>query len=82
MSDEIKVNARTLDGRSREIKILASATVLQLKQRLEKDINMPASRQRIIYQGRVLKDTHVLGNGLNGEAVHVVDSVPPTQVIH
>ena len=55
MSDEICINARTLDGRSREIKISKELTISDLKGKIEQATQMPKSRQRIIYQGRVLK---------------------------
>ena len=57
MSEEISINARTLDGRSREIRIGKEATIGDLKARIEEQTQMPKTRQRIIYQGRVLKDS-------------------------
>ena len=37
--------------------------VKDFKERISSSINVPANQQRLIFQGRVLKDDHILTKG-------------------
>ena len=51
LESEITIRVKTLDGQSREVSILPSSTIAQLKEIIETKTNIPKRRQRIIYQG-------------------------------
>ncbi|KAF9930803.1 hypothetical protein FBU30_011252 [Linnemannia zychae] len=62
------------------ITVSLSDTVLQLKERVALVSSIPSDRIRLIFSGRVLKDTHSIENyKLSHEnIVHMVRSSPPT----
>ena len=55
-----------------------ASTIKQLKEAIEKTADIPATEQRLIYSGKVLKDEEALATyGLqDGHTVHLVRSKP------
>merc|ERR1719336_3369620 len=71
----ITINFKTTKGSKESVQISKSATVEELKQKIEeKSSDLSADRQRVIFKGRVLKnDKTVEGSGLEeGQMVIVV----------
>merc|ERR1719446_855688 len=76
----ITVNFKTTKGTKESVQISKSATVEELKQKIEeKSSELSADRQRVIYKGRVLKnDKTVADSGLEeGQMVIVVIKKKP-----
>jgi len=72
----ITINFKTTKGSKESVQISKSATVEELKQKIEeKSSDLSADRQRVIYKGRVLKnDKTVADSGLEeGQMVIVVN---------
>lgn len=71
---EITVHIKCSNSDKAEIKIESSATVLQLKERINEVLSVPANNQRLIYKGRVLKDELTLEgyDVQDGHTVHMV----------
>jgi ubiquilin len=71
---EITVHIKCSNSDKAEIKIELSATVLSLKEKIAEVLSVPASQQRLIYKGRVLKDESTLENYdvQDGHTVHMV----------
>ena len=80
MENEIVVRAKTLDGNEYSVNIQRSASVAELKAKIEPLTSMPANQQRIIFQGRCLEDNMTISSaGLdNHSVVHLVERPPPT----
>ena len=58
-NEEISIKIQTLDN-TYSFKINQSATILQLKEEIYKKYNIPIDRQRLIFQGKFLKETENL----------------------
>lgn len=56
----------------------ASTSVCELKAKIDEQMKIPASSQRLIFSGRVLKDSDTLGSiGVAEDAtIHLVKSIP------
>ena len=80
MENEILVRIKTLTGNEQSVTIGRSASVAELKAKIEPLTSMPVNQQRIIFQGRCLEDNMTLSSaGLdNNSVVHVVERAPPT----
>lgn len=75
---QISFKVKTSSDGNHSITMSASATVLDLKNKLSTDEyeNVPADRQRLIYSGRVLKNEDALSkyNIKAGNTIHMVKS--------
>ena len=58
-SQEITIKIQTLDN-SFSLKINQSLTIIQLKEEISKKYNIPKDKQRLIFQGKFLKDNETL----------------------
>ncbi len=58
-SQEITIKIQTLDN-SFSLKINQSLTIIQLKEEISKNYNIPKDKQRLIFQGKFLKDNETL----------------------
>ena len=58
-NEEISIKIQTLDN-TYSFKIKQSYTILQLKEEIFKKFNIPKDRQRLIFQGKFLKETENL----------------------
>jgi ubiquilin len=52
----MKVTMRLSSGGSFDITLDPSITILEFKEIIEKEQNIPVAQQRLIYKGRILKD--------------------------
>jgi ubiquilin len=52
----MKITFRLSSGGKFELDFAPSITILELKELIEKEQNIPANQQRLIYKGRILKD--------------------------
>ena len=73
-SDQITVTIKDLKGKDFQVKIAKTATVLDLKNENSKHCEVPAEGQKIIFRGKILKDTDTLAGALiqDGCSVHMV----------
>jgi hypothetical protein len=79
-SEMISIKVRTLDATQFEIQVHSSMTVADLKEIISVRTQVPADRQRLIYQGKLLKnpdtlDVYRIGHG------HVLQLVANTQQV-
>ncbi|KAL7006822.1 hypothetical protein EMMF5_003708 [Cystobasidiomycetes sp. EMM_F5] len=74
MSDEIEINIRAPGDKKYAVKVSPSATVGELKAKVQEQTEIEADRQRLIYSGRVLKDDDKVENYKirPGDTVHLV----------
>ena len=52
----MKVSLRLSSGGKFDIELDPSITILEFKELIAKEQNIPAEQQRLIYKGRILKD--------------------------
>lgn len=71
---EIKINVKASNDQKYEVSVEPSATVTQLKQILAEKCDTPVERQRLIYSGRVLKDSETVESYkiAEGHTLHLV----------
>ncbi|KAH8852769.1 Large proline-rich protein [Schistosoma japonicum] len=74
------VTVKTLDGRDSVFHIEDEAMNIEnFKKEVEKQLNIAADQQRLIFQGRVLSNEQTLVEcGVQGKVVHLVARPPPT----
>ncbi|KAI8329179.1 hypothetical protein EDC96DRAFT_585732 [Choanephora cucurbitarum] len=73
--DQIALQIKSLEQRTTSVTISRTASVLDLKQEIKVAFDVDSDRQRLIFQGRVLKDDKHLtdyANLDNGKVVHLV----------
>ncbi|KAG0748128.1 hypothetical protein G6F57_001587 [Rhizopus arrhizus] len=73
--EKIALQIKSLEQRTTSITLPRNASVLQLKQEIQIAFDIESNRQRLIFQGRVLKDDKNLtdyANLDNGKVVHLV----------
>ncbi|XP_034233210.1 large proline-rich protein BAG6 [Thrips palmi] len=74
----IDLTVKTLDSRNHAFSMPDDASVQQLKAKIEETMNIPASRQRLIFHGRVMQDDKRLSEyEVHGMVIHLVKSQPP-----
>ncbi|KAI7907622.1 uncharacterized protein BX663DRAFT_425489 [Cokeromyces recurvatus] len=80
MSNTINVNIKSSSDKKFIITIETNKTVLDLKNAIAEQTEVPAERQRLIYSGRVLKDPDTLADCkiADGNTVHMVKATPNT----
>ncbi|GKV44189.1 hypothetical protein SLEP1_g51393 [Rubroshorea leprosula] len=78
--DAVTVNIRCSSGSKFSVKISLDSSVESFKAVLAQNCDVPASQQRLIYKGRILKDDQTLQSyGLEADhTVHLVRSFAPT----
>eukprot|EP01147_Barroeca_monosierra_P000465 gene465-3798_t len=85
-SSDIQVVIKMLSGRSFTISCPPNVTTAQLKELIQPEANIPVDQQRLVYSGKILKDSDELqARGFkSGHTLHVVStpkrtSAPPPQ---
>lgn len=76
MSDTIKITIKSSGDTKYEVEVSPSITVLELKTEISSQASIPADRQRLIYSGKVLKDTETVSfyKVQLGHTIHLVKS--------
>ncbi|KAK6204262.1 uncharacterized protein RJT21DRAFT_5800 [Scheffersomyces amazonensis] len=76
MSDTISITIKSSGDNKYELTIDPTITVLQLKEQIAEQASIAADRQRLIYSGKVLKDTETIAsyNVQTGHTIHLVKS--------
>lgn len=76
---EIELTIKCSNADKATVKIAISATVLELKEKIAIELNIPSGQQRLIYKGKVLKDDLTLDTYAveDGHTVHMVKGVAP-----
>jgi ubiquilin len=75
-ANDITVKVKHMSDKVYEIQINPTNTVLELKQILEETSSVPATDQKIIFKGRMLKDHETIADVKleNGSTVHMVQT--------
>eukprot|EP01113_Clastostelium_recurvatum_P023479 TRINITY_DN2802_c0_g1_i6.p1 TRINITY_DN2802_c0_g1~~TRINITY_DN2802_c0_g1_i6.p1 ORF type:complete len:800 (+),score=168.46 TRINITY_DN2802_c0_g1_i6:1-2400(+) len=73
--DQLNINVKTLDSKVFNLSVPSNVPVPELKVRIEALTQVPASSQRLIFQGKVLKDEQTLNNFpiKDGQTIHMVE---------
>lgn len=79
MSTEITINIKCVNADKATVTIENSVSVLNLKEKIAEILSVPASQQRLIYKGKVMKDELTLDHyGIQHEhTVHMVKGAAP-----
>lgn len=79
MSATININIKSSSDKKFIITIETDKTVLDLKNAIAEQTEVPAERQRLIYSGRVLKDHDTLSDCkiADGNTIHMVKGSQP-----
>jgi hypothetical protein len=76
----MKFTVKTLDGKTQDFDLPGTLTVIELKAKVEETIGIPAGTQRMLAQGKLMKDDQKLENyDIEGKIIHVVKSAPAVQ---
>jgi hypothetical protein len=74
----LDIIVKTIDGQNRSYSVPDNYTVKQFKEKISSSMNIPIERQRLIFQGRELRDTNLLSEfDVNGKTLHLVQRAPP-----
>ncbi|EGV64829.1 hypothetical protein PSN45_005175 [Yamadazyma tenuis] len=76
MSESITVNIKSSGDTKYEVTTATSSTILELKEQISAKADVPSDRQRLIYSGKVLKDTETVASYKiqSGHTIHLVKS--------
>lgn len=76
---ELTLTIKCSNADKATVVIESTATVFDLKQKIAEQLSVPATQQRLIYKGRVLKDESTLENYdiQNEHTVHMVKGAAP-----
>lgn len=79
MSSSITINVKPSSDKKFSVTLETSKTVLDLKNAIAEQTDVPAERQRLIYSGRVLKDHDTIADCKisNESTVHMVKGSAP-----
>ncbi|CUM45673.1 uncharacterized protein AC631_01556 [Debaryomyces fabryi] len=79
MSDTISITIKSSGDTKYEVTVSPTITVLELKNEIADKSSVPADRQRLIYSGKVLKDTETVASYKvqSGHTIHLVKSAGP-----
>ncbi|RLV91452.1 Ubiquitin domain-containing protein DSK2 [Spathaspora sp. JA1] len=77
MSDPITVTIKSSGDKKYEVTFDVTITVLELKELIAQQAEIPAESQRLIYSGKVLKDGETVSSYKvqNGHTIHLVKSI-------
>ncbi|CAF0722755.1 unnamed protein product [Brachionus calyciflorus] len=76
----LDINVKTIDGQNRSYSVPDDYSVKQFKEKISTSLSIPVERQRLIFQGRELRDTNLLSEfDVDGKTLHLVQRIPPTQ---
>ncbi|KAG2213023.1 hypothetical protein INT47_011172 [Mucor saturninus] len=81
--DVIALSIKSLEQQTKSVTLPRSASVLELKQKIQLEFDIDGTRQRLIFQGKVLRDGKNLSDYDNlddGKVIHLV--VRPIGVAH
>ncbi|KAF6064013.1 Ubiquitin family protein [Candida albicans] len=78
MSESITITIKSSGDKKYEVTFDPSITVSQLKELVAEKSDIPAGSQRLIYSGKVLKDTETVTSYKvqNGHTIHLVKTAP------
>lgn len=76
MSETLSITVKSSGDTKYQVEVSSSITVLELKNEIAEKSSIPTDRQRLIYSGKVLKDSEVLSTYKiqSGHTIHLVKS--------
>jgi len=76
--EAFRVSVKTLDGKIHHVEVTSETTIAEFKAKIQNITNVSASLQRLIFQGKVLKDEQTVGSyGIRaGLTLHMVERPP------
>ncbi|KAI3656675.1 hypothetical protein MP638_002623 [Amoeboaphelidium occidentale] len=79
----IKITVKSSSGSTSKVDLSVQPeeqTVLQLKEKISAELNVPSNEQRLIYSGKIMKDEDKLSvyKIMEGHTIHLVRSKPAT----
>jgi type II secretory pathway component PulC len=73
MEGTLNIKVKHLNDKPIDLQVDKQSTVFNVKEQLSSVINVPATEQKLIFKGRILKDDEIAGNVLEeGGAIHAV----------
>lgn len=68
--DVIALSIKSLEQQTKSVTLPRSASVLELKQKIQLEFDIDGTRQRLIFQGKVLRDGKNLSDYGNNKIDH------------